>query len=322
MDAQGTWVDALLVALVLLAAWGGWRRGLAWALLELLTLATGLLAALRWWPPLAAWLAPHLGEAWARPAAFVALFLLVRIGLSLLLGRALRRLPARFHAHAASRAAALLPGGANGLLDALLAVMLLTALPLPDGAASAVRDSRLATALMPAVERVEATLSPVFDEAAGTLMRRLVVDPGDGEQARVALPWSVRDAPPRPELEARMLELVNAERTRRGLRALRADPELVPVARAHADDMFERRYFSHVTPEGTDPFARMRRGGVRFVVAGENLALAPTLELAHRGLMDSPGHRANILRPQFGRLGVGILDGGRRGVMVVQLFRN
>jgi uncharacterized protein YkwD len=66
----------------------------------------------------------------------------------------------------------------------------------------------------------------------------------------------------------------------------------------------------------------MNKAGVKFRTAGENLALAPTLQLAHTGLMNSPGHRANILRPEFGRLGIGIMDGGYHGIMVSQEFRN
>ena len=85
---------------------------------------------------------------------------------------------------------------------------------------------------------------------------------------------------------------------------------------------FARGYFAHDTPEGRDPFERMREANVRFLTAGENLALAPTVQVAHRGLMNSPGHRANILHPQFGRVGIGILDGGIRGLMITQDFRN
>jgi uncharacterized protein YkwD len=66
----------------------------------------------------------------------------------------------------------------------------------------------------------------------------------------------------------------------------------------------------------------MKRANVVFLSAGENLALAPTLPIAHTGLMNSPGHRANILRPQFGRLGIGVMDGGPRGLMISQEFRN
>ena len=86
--------------------------------------------------------------------------------------------------------------------------------------------------------------------------------------------------------------------------------------------MFARGYFAHDTPEGRDPFDRMRAAEVRFLTAGENLALARSVQIAHTGLMNSPGHRANILRPEFGRVGIGIMDGGMRGLMVTQNFRN
>jgi uncharacterized protein YkwD len=66
----------------------------------------------------------------------------------------------------------------------------------------------------------------------------------------------------------------------------------------------------------------MHQSNVQFLTAGENLALAPTLSVAHTGLMNSPGHRANILRAQFGRVGIGIIDGGMRGFMVSHEFRN
>jgi uncharacterized protein YkwD len=119
-----------------------------------------------------------------------------------------------------------------------------------------------------------------------------------------------------------MLGLLNEERRAHGLRPLQADPEAAEVARAHSVDMFAHGYFSHITPRGEGPFDRMRDGGLRFRAAGENLALARTLPMAHQGLMESPGHRANILRPQFGRVGIGIVDGGRYGLMVTQKFRN
>jgi uncharacterized protein YkwD len=56
--------------------------------------------------------------------------------------------------------------------------------------------------------------------------------------------------------------------------------------------------------------------------AGENLALAPTLTIAHEGLMNSPGHRANILQKKFGRVGIGVMEGGFHRLMITQNFRN
>jgi uncharacterized protein YkwD len=119
-----------------------------------------------------------------------------------------------------------------------------------------------------------------------------------------------------------MLSWVNAERIKAGLNTVKADPELTKVARKHSVDMFQKGYFSHVSLTGTGPFDRMRADGVKFTNAGENIALAPTLDIAHSGLMHSPGHRANILRPEFGRLGIGIVDGGKYGFMISQEFRN
>lgn len=162
---------------------------------------------------------------------------------------------------------------------------------------------------------------PIFEEPIRqSLNRRTTIEPGSGES--VELPFKVAEARPRPDLEAAMLELINRERAENNLPPLAADPEMTEVARRHSADMFARGYFSHDTPENKNPFDRMREANVKYRTAGENLALAPTLEIAHRGLMNSPGHRANILRGSFGRVGIGILDGGRRGLMISQEFRN
>jgi uncharacterized protein YkwD len=130
------------------------------------------------------------------------------------------------------------------------------------------------------------------------------------------------DNKPAPQLERAMLALVNEERGKRGLRLLSADGELTRLARAHSLDMILRRYFSHYSPEGDDPFDRFRSAGINYRAAGENLALAPELEQAHNMLMKSKDHRENILRPSFGHVGIGIIDGGSQGLMISQEFRD
>ena len=123
------------------------------------------------------------------------------------------------------------------------------------------------------------------------------------------------------ELEEEMVDMINDERTQRGLAALEPDSQLARVARRHSQDMIERNYFSHNNPEGKDGFARMRDAKIRFRAAAENLAYARTLEIAHNGLMRSPGHRVNILSQRYGRVGVGIVK-GPRGLMITQEFRD
>jgi len=213
-----------------------------------------------------------------------------------------------------------LPGTANGLINATIVSMLLVALPWDDRVTRSVGESELANRLAAPAEWLEARLGPIFNPAFERTLSKLTVQPESRESIR--LPFTLTTATPRPDLEAKMLELVNDERKTQGLRPLQADAEATAVSRAHSQDMLARSYFSHVTPDGADPYDRMRRAMLTFRVAGENLALARTLPMAHQGLMDSPGHRANILRPAFGRVGIGVLDGGRYGLMVTQTFRN
>jgi len=112
------------------------------------------------------------------------------------------------------------------------------------------------------------------------------------------------------------------ERTLHGLPELVMDERLREIARRHSVDMFQRGYFSHINPEGKTPFDRIQAGGVSFIIAGENIAIAPTVSIAHQGLMDSQGHRENILRSQFRLVGIGAAQGGRYGTMFTQNFTN
>ncbi|HEV7783369.1 MAG TPA: CAP domain-containing protein, partial [Chitinophagaceae bacterium] len=214
----------------------------------------------------------------------------------------------------------LIPGAVNGWISAVILSALLLALPLEDSITSATRESRFAGKLAMQSEWVNRKLAPVFDDAIKQTINSLTVKPSSGE--KVSLPFKYDKPAERPLLEAKMLELVNKERTSRGLKPLQADPEMTFVARAHSKDMFARGYFAHYSPEGTDPFQRMDAAGVKYRAAGENLALAQTVEMAHTNLMNSPGHKANILNPAYGRLGIGVLDGGYYGLMISQEFRN
>ncbi len=117
-----------------------------------------------------------------------------------------------------------------------------------------------------------------------------------------------------------MVDLVNAERARAGLPPLVADPDLIRLARLKSADMVENDYFSHVSPVYGSPFDMMKAAGISYVTAGENIAGATSLALAHEGFMRSPGHRANILRETFTHIGIGVVEGGPYGYIFTQLF--
>ena len=316
------WVDLLLILVVLSGAWSGWRRGFVQATLFLCTLVLSVIGAFALYRHPAAWLEgywPALGV-WIQPLSFVTTFILLHALLDGIAAVLIGAVPRRVHLHAGNRLLGVAPGLAGGLINAAIVAIALSIFPLYDGLSRETRESQLARLLVEPAASVESQLAKIFDPAIQRTLQALTVPPES--QDSIPLKFKVDDAPERAELEAQVLALVNEERAQRGLTPLQADPELAAVARAHSRDMLARGYFSHVTPEGRKLGDRMKAGKVNYLLAGENLALAQTVPIAHRGLMNSPGHRANILRPQFGRLGVGVLDGGRYGLMITENFRN
>lgn len=117
-----------------------------------------------------------------------------------------------------------------------------------------------------------------------------------------------------------MLDLVNGARAKAGLAPLKADPLLTKLARMKSLDMIANHYFSHTSPVWGSPFDLMRKKGVHYRTAGENIAGNQSVSAAHAALMNSPGHRANILNRRFTKVGIGIIHGGDYGIMFTQDF--
>ncbi|MEW6541668.1 MAG: CAP domain-containing protein [Bacillota bacterium] len=121
--------------------------------------------------------------------------------------------------------------------------------------------------------------------------------------------------------ELKIVDLVNAERAKLGLRALAVDAKLSQVARLKSEDMRDNRYFAHQSPTYGSPFEMMRQFGITYRTAGENIAAGQrTPEEAMRGWMNSSGHRANILNSSFTHIGVGHAVGGSYTNYWTQMF--
>ncbi|MGW2289860.1 CAP domain-containing protein [Streptomyces phaeochromogenes] len=120
---------------------------------------------------------------------------------------------------------------------------------------------------------------------------------------------------------AEVVTLTNAERARAGLRPLAVDPLLTNAAQAHSADMVARAFYSHTSPDGSEPWHRAAAAGSTRRTIGENIACGQrSAAEVVQGWMDSPGHRANILKPAFTHIGVGFAGGGSAGTYWTQLF--
>ncbi|MEB8650942.1 CAP domain-containing protein [Bacillus cereus] len=113
------------------------------------------------------------------------------------------------------------------------------------------------------------------------------------------------------EFEQRVVELTNAERAKQGLPALKIDTELSKVARIKSEDMQKNNYFDHNSPTYGSPFDMMKKFGISYTSAGENIAQGQrTPEEVVQAWMNSAGHRANILNNGFTHIGVGYVESG------------
>ena len=122
-------------------------------------------------------------------------------------------------------------------------------------------------------------------------------------------------------VETEVLNLVNQERSKAGLKPLQMDWELQRVSRIKSCDMAEKNYFSHASPTYGSPFDMMKQFGIKYKTAGENIASGQrTPAEVMQSWMASTGHRANILKPEYTHLGVGYCKGGKMGIYWTQQF--
>ena len=135
--------------------------------------------------------------------------------------------------------------------------------------------------------------------------------------------------------EAATFCLVNVQRARHGLRALRQNADLARSSDRHSKDMVSENYFDHTSPNGETPLARIKASSYlphhSAYLVGENIAIG-TMQLATPASivaiwMQSPDHRANILNPDFRDSGIGIVarapsrySGGQGGATYTQQF--
>jgi uncharacterized protein YkwD len=302
------------------------------AAVDLVAFVLSLIVALTTYVQLGEWASAQWGlpSLLARPLAFGVIWLVTGLVVGFV-GRILGA-PFAFLIRGTGLDAVLsvVPSGLKGIVVAgVVVTVILSVPPLSEGmpgekefafVREAMQESQLAADLVERTAALDRAAREVIGEPISETLTLLTVRPETDE--RVALNFRVEDPPIDEASEARMLELLNQERGRAGLQPLVRDPTIDAVARAHSVDMLQRGYFAHETPDGRTPFDRMRAGNVQFSAAGENLALAPTVALAHQGLMDSPGHRANILHPAFRRVGIGAARADGRGRMLTQDVAN
>jgi uncharacterized membrane protein required for colicin V production len=304
----------------------GWFRGLVREFFDLVGLLVGAVAGLRFAEPAGAFLETWSGvtPGTARIIGGIAIFVLVGIAASIAAHFAGRAMAMPGFGLTNRVGGAILAAGWGWVLATII-FSLLSLAPLPERWQSIVDESRVVEALSEPNQPVQVALRRLSDDRSlqaalgidGLLGgENVVLDPDETFEIEPAEPDELER---RPELEREDVQLVNTERIAAGIDPLTSNPALADVAAAYAAEMALGGFFGHTNPDGATVSDRVREAGINFIVVGENLALAATLESAHDGLMASDGHRANILSGSFTEVGVGAVE-GPLGIMVVQVF--
>jgi uncharacterized protein YkwD len=153
--------------------------------------------------------------------------------------------------------------------------------------------------------------------ASMTLIGASPVEPAAYEALVVPAPSAVVV---RADEEHALILDVNLIRTREGLPRVEVDEQLAKAARMHADDMAQRKYFGHNSPDGNSLPDRLAAVGFRWSVAAENIAFDEDEAHANSALLHSADHRANILDPRVRKIGVAVLGVGAGASLYVEDF--
>ena len=321
------WIDIFVLVILFFYVVEGFALGVLIASVDFLSFALSFLAGITFYGRIAVLLVRFLpiSHGFANAIGFFAVAVLVEFITSLILKILIANvslfkllIPSVGPLKIVSKLLGIIPGLCSGLLLAAFILSLIIALPFSLFLRQSILNARIGNVLVANTQGFAKDWNNIFGGAVNDTLSFLTIEPQSNES--VNLNFKTKAITIDKNAESLMFKLVNNERRSRGIAALSFSDALTAVGTAHCEDMFARGYFSHNTPEGLTPFDRMAQANITFNFAGENLALAPSVDLSMKGLMQSPGHKENILSIDFHKIGIGVVNGGVFGEMFCQEF--
>jgi len=320
LSLKGNWVDFVIILILAFFLSDAWRVGFWFVLSEFLGFFVSLIVALFGY----AFISSIIQDNFSLPRSLanaLGFFLTAGVSeaiLSFILITFAKKLPPQFWKKPWNNLLAVIPALGQGIVLVSFLLTLVMSLPVLPSVKTDINRSKIGGFLLEKTAGLEVRLGEIFGGLIEDSLTYLTVSPESRESVILDIDEFVLSVDELSEKE--MLRLVNEKRREAGITELILRSELVPVARSHAEDMWKRNYFGHYSPDGENVGDRLDKANASYVTAGENLALAPTVQTAHTGLMNSEGHRKNILDPDFKRVGIGVIDNGVYGKMFVQIF--
>lgn len=321
-------IDLVILATLIYFIWSGYEQGLILGILNLFRTVIAFLLSLIYYPQFGDFLTTqfHVTKIIGQILGFVLILFVTQMILGFVIfkvhGFIVKFLAKVRPLYLIDKILGIIPSLIIGLILIAIFTLLPLILPIGEGFKNLIESSWWGKNVIPHAVAYEPTLEALFKRLpTRNLIYIVTKEPQSDEVVAIDIPQNTALKVSETDEKA-MLKRLNQERVAKGLNQLVMDEKLREVARAHSLDMFKRGYFSHYTPEKLSPFDRLEGAGISYSSAGENLAYAPTVDIAHEGLMNSPGHRENILREGFGKVGIGVIEAGLYGKMFSQEFTN
>ena len=317
---NGNYIDLLIILVLFYFGTQAFRHGFWILLADFIAFFGSLVLSLRFYKYIADFLKLNfsLNLSVANAIGFLFAAIIFESLLGFALGYAIHKLPEKVKKHKLNKLLGIIPGLGEGIILVSFLLTLLIALPIKPQVKVDITESKIGGVILEKTSVFENSINEVFGGVINDSLTYFTVNPGS--EASIALDVESFSLQSDENAESEMFKKVNEERAKLAIPELVWEAKIVPVARAHAKDMWERKYFSHFSPEGKDVGDRLKESKIYYTYAGENLALAPTTKTAHTGLMNSKGHRENILDSKFKKIGIGVIDNGVYGKMFVQVF--
>ncbi len=318
-------LDIIIFVVIIFYAYEGYLLGIVIAGLDLLSFILSFIIALKFYSSVGLFIGDNFGisPGIARALAFFGLALVTEVFLTVIFRKLAKKFPdfdlhPSNHIKKLNHIAGIFPGLISSFIILSFLFSIIVALPSSPFLKNIVISSRVGKQLVANTSLFEKRLNDIFGGALNETMTFLTVKPRSDE--KVDLRFTVANSTIDVQSEEEMLRFINKERTANDIPPVTMNANLRKLARDYSRRMLEKGYFSHNDDEGKSPFDRMDDYKIDREYAGENLAFAPSVELAMQGLMNSPGHRANILNPNYKQIGIGVMDAGVYGKMFTQEF--
>jgi len=320
MSLQGNWVDLVIILVLLYFFLDSFRHNFFVILIEFLSFLISLLLGIRFYNQVAKLFSVNfsISTTVSKPVGFFITVAITELFVAALMFYILKKLPAYIKNLKTLKYYKFIVGLLDGLLIISFLIPLVLSFPVPTLIKDSIAGSKIGNFIYTNTIVFERNYKDIFGGVVEEGMNLLTVKP----ESSTSVPLNVKSVSLTIDYESEnnMVNLVNLERKKVDVAPLAVRPEIVEIARNYAKEMWQRSYFSHYSPEGEDVADRLGKAGVSFRVVGENLALAPTLLIAHTGLMNSEGHKKNILDVAYRQVAIGVVDNGIYGKIFVQIF--